>query len=99
MPHPEPEYPDTMRPLAASLGAAAGGGQLSPAAITEAVGHTYAQGPAAWVAEFKRRGMALQAAGNLRTGGSYQPEPEPERLSQAATRQLRWMGVLGAREQ
>lgn len=91
------EYPDTMRPIGGALGDALGSSQLAPAAITAAVGHTYRENPEAWVAEFKRRGMALQARGNLRTGGRYEPGPEPERLSPAARRQQQWEGVLGGR--
>jgi hypothetical protein len=90
---PEGGWPTTPRRLLAGLG----GGQLDPAAITAAVGHTYAQNPAAWVAEFKRRGMALQASGNLRHGGIFTPDPEPERTSPAEQRQRRWEGTLDDR--
>jgi hypothetical protein len=93
---PDPEYPDTMRPIGGALGDALGG-LLAPAAITAAVGHSYADNPAAWAAEFERRGKGRQAHGNLWSGGGFKPEPEPERLSPAAQRQLRWERMLGGR--
>jgi len=86
------EWPTTPRRMFAGLG----GGQLDPNAITAALGHSYAENPAAWVEEFKRRGMALQARGNLLMGGAFTPEPEPERLSPSALRQQRWEAHLDA---
>jgi hypothetical protein len=39
-----------------------------------------------------------QAVANRRTGGDYDPDPEPERITPAARRQQQWAAVLDARQ-